>query len=281
MLRLSLFLHAETCWACAQEGALSISLQFSAYLWRRQSRWRQKEWMRLVIMSLKHNTAGRRQRRAGLRRIGQVLMNIYKDENAVMTWLERSERMQQEQERKRGVARRCIRRQLWLILRTKRGALDALKDEVSVGPVERWVDAVHEGKGTRVEERLRHAMRCLIVYVREVTRPTEKRGRERRAEAERKRHAKWMVCAVLVRIYKQQKQKEVLQQRAESRVGLVCASTRNVGRLGPKGGIKYDETKRHKAHIKDTEVYRAHRWPRRDKCGAALVDMLHHVWDVT
>ena len=150
-----------------------------------------------------------------------------------------------------------------------------------MGPIERWVDAVHEGTGTRVEERVRHAMRCLVVYVRWVIRLAEERRKEQNAEARRKRHAKWMVCAVLVRIYKQQKQEEVLQQRAASRVGLVCASTRNVGRLGPKGGITYDDTRRHKAHIKDTDVYRTHRWPRRDKCGTALVDMLHHVWDVT
>ena len=55
-----------------------------------------------------------------------------------------------------------------------------------------------------------------------------------------------------VSICKKQKQEEMLQQRAESKVGLVCASTRNVGRLGPKGGshmTKLDAI--NKAHIKD------------------------------
>ena len=150
------------------------------------------------------------------------------------------------------------------------------------GTVEQWVDRVHhEVEGTDVDARGQHVMRCLLVYTRLVTRPMERKRGEEARELRRRRHAKWLVCAALVRIYKQQRQEAELRCRAAGRVGLVCASTRNVGRLGPKGGVTYDETRRHKAHIKETEVYRTHRWPRRDKCGQTLVGILHHMWDVT
>ena len=36
--------------------------------------------------------------------------------------------------------------------------------------------------------------------------------------------------------------------------GLVCAHTRNVGRLKPKGGVTYDETKRYRKRIEETET---------------------------
>ena len=156
--------------------------------------------------------------------------------------------------------------------------------EQTVGAVERWVDTVHartEGKGTNVQARVQHAMRCMIMYTRLVTRPRVAAKAVVMNEEKCRRHAKWLVCAVLVRIYKQNKQEAMLDSRVRQREGLVCASTRNVRRLAPKGGVTYDETRRHRAHIKDVDMYRTHRWPRRDKCGPTLVDLLHHMWDVT
>ena len=92
---------------------------------------------------------------------------------------------------------------------------------------------------------------------------------------------RWRICAALVREYKQQKQQQVLDTRRRTREGLVCANTRNVGRLVPKGGITYDETRRHKAHIQVEDRYALRRWPRRDKCGPTLVNVLHHLWGIT
>ena len=238
----------------------------------------------MVLKSLKHNTAGRRERQDGIRRIGQVLMNIYANETDVLTYIERAEAGRRERRERKVVASRRIRRRLWMIFRCKRDALDELKRprrEQTVGCVEQWVDVVHESKGTNVQARVQHAMRCMIVYTRLVTRPRAEAKAADMREVKRKCHAKWLVCAALVRIYKQNKQEAVLDSRATQREGLVCASTRNVGRLAPKGGVTYDETRRHRTHIKDVEMYRTHRWPRRDKCGPTLVELLHHMWDVT
>ena len=82
-------------------------------------------------------------------------------------------------------------------------------------------------------------------------------------------------------VYKQAKQNEMLHKRAVTREGLVCAHTRNVGRLKPKGGVTYDETKRYRKRIEKTEVYKTNRWPRRDKCGPTLVVLLYQTWDIT
>ena len=49
---------------------------------------------------------------------------------------------------------------------------------------------------------------------------------------------------MLVRIYKNEVQGNTLRERAKRWGEKVCAHTRNVGRLAPKGGVTYDETKR-------------------------------------
>ena len=53
-----------------------------------------------------------------------------------------------------------------MILTVKREALNKLKGPMEVGPIEMWADRVHEIKGTDAIARVRHAMRCLIVYTR-------------------------------------------------------------------------------------------------------------------
>ena len=83
-----------------------------------------------------------------------------------------------------------------------------------------------------------HAMRCLVIYMRVVTRPIKKVQEEEEARVARRRKALWGICALLVREYKQIRQEDVLRTRKKEREGLVCGNTRNVGRLrlGPKGG---------------------------------------------
>ena len=84
-----------------------------------------------------------------------------------------------------------------------------------------------------------------------------------------------------MRYYREQKQALVLAERARQREGKVCANTINVGRLAPKGGVTYDETKRHTRRIKEIERYKMRRWPWYDKCGRVLVDELYHAWGIT
>ena len=113
-----------------------------------------------------------------------------------------------------------------------------------VGKVERWVDAVHieEHSGdpramtTGLGERMTHAIRCLVVYARVVTRPVKRAREKEEAKVGRRRKALWRICALLVREYKQSRQEDALYTRKREREGLVCGNTRNVGRLGPKGG---------------------------------------------
>ena len=165
------------------------------------------------------------------------------------------------------------------------------EDTTSVGAVERWADDVHveddtgepramtEGLGPRMV----HSMRCLVVYVRAVLRYAQCEQRVDAARRERKRKALWDICAILVREYnyKQMKQEETLRERKAARMGRVCAHTRNVGRLGPKGGVVYDETRRNRPRIQEENVYTLKRWPRRDKTGPTLARVLHYLWGVT
>ena len=162
-----------------------------------------------------------------------------------------------------------------------------------VGPVERWADEVHyedkgEGEGrvnhamtTRLGDRVGHATKCLITYVAAVMRPAVYARKKEELHSKRVAGAKRRICAILVREYKQQKQQQLLDERARARGGLVCANTRNVSRLAPKGGVRYDETRRYRARIQIGDVYTLKRWPRRDKCGPTLVKVLHYLWGIT
>ena len=158
-----------------------------------------------------------------------------------------------------------------------------------MGKVERWVDAVHieEHSGdpramtTGLGERVTHAIRCLVVYARVVIRPARRAHEKKVAEVTRRRKALWKICALLVREYKQSRQEDILRTRKRGREGLVCGNTRNVGRLGPKGGVMYDETRRYRQRIGTTEEYKLKRWPRRDKGGPTLVGALHYIWGIT
>jgi len=126
--------------------------------------------------------------------------------------------------------------------------------------------------------RIKHAMRCLICYIKMVYRPSQLAKQEYEMN---KRKAKWNICAYLVRTHKQAKHEKVLEERANRRMGKICAHTRNINRLKPKGGVSYDETKRHQPHIKQHETYKTNKWPRRDKIGPTLLHLLHHAWDIT
>ena len=119
------------------------------------------------------------------------------------------------------------------------------------------------------------------MYICTVLRPAACEQKEEQLRVKQRRHKTWLKWSRIWMLYKQQRQQEMLSERAKAREGLVCAQTRNVGRLGPKGGVTYDETRRYRARIEDTVLYRTHRWPRRDKCGPTLVGLLHHTWGIT
>ena len=165
---------------------------------------------------------------------------------------------------------------------------NGFKDE-RVGEVETWVDAVHFEResgdaraiGTGLEPRLVHAMRCLVVYVRVVVKRAKREHACDEERKERKRKALWNICALLVREYEQRRQDYILHTRKEARRGLVCAHTRNVGRLGPMKGVTHDETRRNRPRIQVVDVYKLKRWPRRDKDGPTMVRTLHYLWGIT
>ena len=154
-----------------------------------------------------------------------------------------------------------------------------------VGAVERWVDEVHEGEahtGAQLVKRIVHAVHAMRMYTVYVTRPAASVLHAKREAEKRKKHARWLICARLVCIYKGDTQKETIQRRLREREGLVCAHTRDIGRVTPRGGVTYDETKRRGNRIKDDEMYgMMKRWPRRDKCGPTMIGILHHAWGIT
>ena len=127
-----------------------------------------------------------------------------------------------------------------------------------------------------------HAMKCLVVYIRLEIRVLQRRQEEEAKRLERKRRARWLLCAAIVREYKERKQRAILEERARQRDGRVCSRTRNVGRITPMKGVVYDETTRRgtrlPAHLMCTR--KNNRWPLRDKCGPTLVRTLFHVWNI-
>ena len=144
------------------------------------------------------------------------------------------------------------------------------------GPIHAWTIQSYT-----VVQRMLHSVKCIEQYIKWIAKPqmiVEQAAAEAR---NRIKLAKWSICAYLVRVYKQCKQEQVLLDRADARRGLICAHTRNVGRLTPKNGVTYSDTRRYKPRIPDTEYYRLHRWPRRDKCGPTLAATLYYVWGIT
>ena len=256
------------------------------YGWQRQTRWNQRDWMKLIFETIKKGVEGRKRRQYALRCIGQVLMRVYKDEEGYMELVERREKERSERKERLVSARRRVRRQLWMIFRVKREEADAIRiprRQWVVGGIERWVDSVHEepmDEG-RVQNRIVHAMQCVVAYICMVFRPAAREQKAEQLQVKQRRHNAWLKWSRVWTLYKQQRQQAMLDARAKARAGLVCAQTRNVGRLGPKGGISYDETKRYRARIEETALYKTHRWPRRDKCGPTLVGLLYNMWDIT
>ena len=146
--------------------------------------------------------------------------------------------------------------------------------------MERWVDEAHTEGGDLVH-RITHAMRCMQTYVRVTLRPQRREREARVRRKDEKRRARWRICATLVRIYKEEKQRGILDERHRMRVGLVCANTRDAGRVTARGGVVYDETRRNAPRIQVHDKYKVKRWPRRDKCGPTLVVTLHYLWGIT
>ena len=131
--------------------------------------------------------------------------------------------------------------------------------------------------------RILHATTCMVAYVRTVVQPMKRAREEEEVRCRGIERARWRICALLVRDLRQRKQQAVLDARKAkgARAGLVCANTRNVGRLAPRGGVVYNETRRNRERIQASEVYVLRRWPRRDKCGPTLARLLHYLWGIT
>ena len=195
---------------------------------------------------VEYNQAKDERRRAGRRRVGEVLRMIYNNTSGTEI-------------------RECMSQ---LQCRKHKGVLVA------------WVEGTYAKERDNVE-RILHNIKCIAAYIRMHVQPEEQMRRAKEERAVKRRKARWQIYALLVRIYKQEKQQRELEGRAKQREGKVCAHTRNVERLAPKGGVKYDETERRGERIKKEEVYRTHRWPKRDKHGPTLVKILHHIWGIT
>ena len=251
--------------------------------WKRQERWKYRGWTQLILTSWRMHASrrvvGRYARRRALRQIGAILVVLYRDEESRRV----GERRREARRRERAEARRKIRGVLWdiYIRREKRRQLAELpREDQWVGPVERWVDAVHE-EGGDLAYRIKHAIRCMQMYVRVSLRPQRREREARVRKQEEKRRARWRICAMLVRIHKGEKQRGMLDERRRVRAGLVCANTRDVGRVTARGGVVYDETRRNAPRIQVHDKYKVKRWPRRDKCGPTLVVTLHYLWGIT
>ena len=254
--------------------------------WRRQARWESRHWVRMLLHILRHNAKGRWARRRAVRYIGAKLIYAYREDGPAL----RTQHVTRTT-RKQAVRRR-MRRVIWDLVYNQDELVLVLQieyhkgkkvDEERVGKVEAWVDAAHHKKdrGHALVGRITHAMKCLITHIRIVHRVEEATKREREVREGKEKMRKRMKWTNLLRAYREEKQRDLLAHRLEQREGRVCASTRNVGRLKPKGGVTYDETKRHTKRIGDEERYRVWRWPRRDKCGPTLVHLLYDVWDIT
>ena len=79
--------------------------------WRRQTRWKQRDWVKLIFMTMQRNTAGRYARRRAIRRIGAALIRLYRDERSRGI----GEQRREERQRRKKEARKRIRRILWQI----------------------------------------------------------------------------------------------------------------------------------------------------------------------
>ena len=128
---------------------------------------------------------------------------------------------------------------------------------------------------------IQHKMMCMLMYIKHVVRPRLQEDRRAATEAQRVRRARRQICMLFVRAYKYKKQKELLDKRVIDRGDRICGRTRNVGRLTPKGGVGYCDTRVNAERIKETALYKTHRWPRRDKIGPTLMGFLHHLWEIT
>ena len=90
------------------------------------------------------------------------------------------------------------------------------------GAIEIWVDGAHE-KGNLLH-RIKHAVRCLQLYIHTVTRPAAKIREKEEEGRHRIKEARQRLFKRAYSIYKNELQRRMLEERAEQRRGLVCAS---------------------------------------------------------
>jgi len=90
---------------------------------------------------------------------------------------------------------------------------DLIEDATSL---KEWIQESRE-----IVPRVLHAMKCLEIYVKRISKPRRRAAAEVIALNARRKKAKWRICAYLVRLYKQDKQTAILADRAIHRAGLV------------------------------------------------------------
>ena len=170
---------------------------------------------RNILIAWKHEARCRTYAtRRALRRIIHVLMNVYTNEDGWVALIERRHARERES-----------------------------KGDILSTPVTAWVEDVHgrdAHKGEKLKKRIIHAIATLHAYIRLVSKPADERKTKERQQQQKRQRAKWVIYAYLVRTYKNDKQQQMLEDRAMLRNGLICAHTRNVGRLTPKGDVSYD-----------------------------------------
>ena len=233
--------------------------------------------MRMIFTAIKHNTTGKRARRRALRLIGAELIGKYRDKEIRETRVAQNE-IHRDRKRK---ARWRVRRTLWqiyldpvthMLLATEERPQESPK----VGSIERWVEACRTKEG--LQGKVQHAIRCLQQYTVLVTRPRERACREKENKQRTVKAARQRLLRRAYSIYKNELQLQMLEDRAEQRRGLVCAHTRQADKVVR---VYYSETGHRGRIISETEMYKLNRWPRRDKCGPALVELLYYVWGIT
>ena len=211
--------------------------------WQRQRKWQAREWVRLVFRSMKLYTQDNI--------IRQVAMSVELDENED-NGSEPDTSMSNHDD-------------------------DEHIEDVTIGPLVRWSKKGKTDKAVWA----RHKMVSVMMYIRHVVRPQIQEERRAAAEAQRVRRARRQICMLFVRAYKNTKQQEMLSKRVRDRGERICSRTKNVGRLTPKVGVVYCDTRVNTTRIRETALYKTHRWPRRDKIGPTLVGSLQHLWGIT
>ena len=86
-----------------------------------------------------------------------------------------------------------------------------------ITPVEAWTST----RTYTDVQRILHGMKCMECYMRWIVKPQQRELKEHILSEQRKKRARWRICAILTAIHKQSIQETTLKNRASQREGLV------------------------------------------------------------